>query len=134
MDSTGRCEVRRIELHAKRDVRCIEGEMNTLLRAESLDGRDDFIKVRLLDKGAILDPIGKLRDVYPNVMDLERLGLMNEQVGDQTIRRDPRDNDVLALFTDFYLEVTGEPLTEQQASAFSVVVNKILQSEREATS
>ncbi len=134
LDSMGRCEVRRIELHAKRDVRCIEGEMNTLLRTESPDGRDDFIKVRLLDKGAILDPIGKLRDVYPNVMDLERPGLMNEQVGDQTIRRDPRDNDILALFTDFYLEVTGEPLTERQASAFSIVVNKILQSEREASS
>jgi len=86
--------------------------------------------VGLLDKGALLDPMGKLREVYPNVMEIERQGLMSEP-SDLVSKVDHRKMDVASLFADFYLQVTGEALTEEQASAFSSVVNSISQDERE---
>ncbi len=38
------------------------------------DGRstDDYLEVTLLDDGPTLDAIGKLREVYPNVLSIRR--------------------------------------------------------------
>ena len=36
------------------------------------DARLPYLEVSLLDTGAILDPIGQLRQVYPNVLHVER--------------------------------------------------------------
>ncbi|GAD01388.1 exonuclease SbcD [Agarivorans albus MKT 106] len=71
------CNIELIALNAKRDVRIIEGYLDELLASGSADShRDDYLMVRLLDKSAILDAMGKLREVYPNVLHLERTGLM----------------------------------------------------------
>ena len=34
--------------------------------------REDFLTITLLDEGAILDPMQKLRQIYPNVLQLQR--------------------------------------------------------------
>jgi exonuclease SbcD len=94
-----------VALNPIRDMRVIEGKLETILKAGKKDsGNQDYLLVRLLDKHAILDPMGKLRSVYPNVLHLEKSNL--------TIRADsePLDYDALKmnrlqLFEDFYKQM-----------------------------
>lgn len=68
--------------------------------------REDYLMVRLLDKHAILDAMGKLRSVYPNVLHLERTGLM---AGDQAVvlNRDHIKKGEMAMFRDFLPKSRG---------------------------
>ena len=131
IDAAGQCKVECIPLTARRDVRFVEGALAEILsRKNEVGSRDDFVKVRLSDKGAILDVRGKLQDVYPNVM-IERLAAPLES-NSLASKVDRTSSDVAALFAAFYQEVTGQQLTSEQAAIFSSVVDKVRQQEREA--
>ena len=86
--------------------------------------------VTLLDTGAILDAIGKLREVYPNVLHIARPGLMvgGEMHGSPADHRKMNDTE---LFASFFQQTTGEPLTEEQRAAYTSVVNCMHQRQRE---
>jgi exonuclease SbcD len=58
LDAGGVCRIEPIALTPKRDVRCVEGTMDDLSRgAIELGNRDDYVQVRLLDKGAVFDAL-----------------------------------------------------------------------------
>ncbi len=61
-------------LQPKRDLREIIGYLDELLDPQfyETEKMDDYLKITLLDEGALIDPINKLRQVYPNVLHLER--------------------------------------------------------------
>ena len=97
-----------------RDVRVIAGSLAELITAAKDDRHaDDYLMVRLSDTHALLDPMGKLRSVYPNVLHLERTGLMQQQqtadIGRERIKKGEAE-----MFGDFFSQVAGEPLTEAQ--------------------
>lgn len=132
MDGTGKCHVETIPLHAKRDVRLIEGRLKDLVQqTPSSLNREDFVRVRLLDTGALYDPMGELRQVFPNTMMLDRPTFINTD-NRAILPTNPRANDVQALFSDFYSQVMGQPLSEVQAAVFAEIINAMHQAEREA--
>jgi DNA repair protein SbcD/Mre11 len=132
LDELGQAEVDRVELTPHRDVRIIEGKIKDLLagppRGESAD---DYLLVRLTDRHAILDAVGKLRQVYPNVLHLERPGLL---VGGshQTRNLDHRNRSEFDLFKDFFAELTNEPMVEGSEAVFNTIVEALRHSERES--
>ena len=68
-----RVTVETVALTPRRDVRRLEGTLAELLeRGVSDPRRDDYVLAALLDRGALLDPIGRLRGVYPNALSIER--------------------------------------------------------------
>lgn len=87
--------------------------------------------VRLLDKHAILDAMGKLRAVYPNVLHLERTGLMagQQQV---TLSRDHIKKGEMDMFRDFFSQVSGESLTQAQQAVMDELLTKLHNEERQA--
>ena len=73
--SAGRAAVavEEVPLSPLRDVRRLEGTLAELLQRGASDPRrDDYVLASLLDDGALLDPIGRLRAVYPNTLAIER--------------------------------------------------------------
>jgi len=126
LDANGSVQVERIPLSPRRDVRVIEGALDELLKGPS-DGesRDDYLLVRLSDQKAILDAIGKLRQVYPNVLHLERPGLQAGRSADlkggEHLKRSEVD-----LYKAFYQEVTGNELIEGGEEVFNEVVASLL--------
>ena len=61
-----------IPLETKRKYREIKGPLQELIDAGRADGgSEDYIRCILTNKEALLDPIGQLRSVYPNLMTLE---------------------------------------------------------------
>lgn len=118
-------QIQLLPLTALRDVRIIEGELAHLLEVGKTDAkREDYLMVRLLDKHAILDAMGKLRSVYPNVLHLERTGLM---AGDQAVvlNRDHIKKGEMAMFRDFFAQVSGDELTPAQQEVMEDILTQL---------
>ncbi|WP_283629558.1 exonuclease SbcCD subunit D [Shewanella baltica] len=125
-------DIRLLPLTSMRDVRILEGELDTLLAQGKTDAkREDYLMVRLLDKHAILDAMGKLRAVYPNVLHLERTGLMagQQQVA---LSRDHIKKGEMDMFCDFFSQVSGESLTQAQQAVMDDLLTKLHNEERQA--
>jgi exonuclease SbcD len=131
MDSAGEITAEAIALSPCRDVRRLEGFFTEILAGpQNGESRDDYIMVTLKDPGAILDAIGKLRAVYPNVLHLERPGLTTggELRGPGGDHRRLNEAD---LFASFFEQVTGTPLSAEQNKAFRETLETFNQQERE---
>ena len=112
-----------------RDVRILEGHLAELLRQGEQDpNNDDYLMVRLLDKNAILDAMGKLRSVYPNVLHLERTGLMAASERLVTSRNHMKKSE-LTMFADFFQQVSGQSLSKIQQDIVSDCLDSIHQGE-----
>ncbi|MDR0378678.1 MAG: exonuclease SbcCD subunit D, partial [Candidatus Accumulibacter sp.] len=69
----GELAVTRLPLSPRHDLREIKGRLDVLLSEEIVAqaDREDYLHVVLTDEEEIVDPMGKLRGVYPNVMALD---------------------------------------------------------------
>jgi len=133
MDATGRCAIERIALSPRRDVRRIEGTLEDILeKARSDENQDDYIMVTLLDRQPVLNAMGRLREVYPNTLHIERPLVAPSTVHAQA----PADHLRLSeaeMFSSFFSQVTGDEMTEPEAEAFAKIVETLRRREREAT-
>jgi len=127
----GSCTIEKTHLAPKRDLRCIEGQMADLLAAATDDPRrDDYLKVDLLDAGPVLDAIGRLREVYPNVLHIDRPNIHTAGDG-RLYEGDHRNLDDADLFAQFFEAVTGAVLTDEQSRAFASIVSELEREGRE---
>jgi exonuclease SbcD len=131
LDDDG-ARIERIPLTPRRDLRIVEGHLGDLLRGPAAgEHADDYLLFRLLDTGALLDPMGRLREVYPNALHLERPSLTTGGDGrgpsPEQIARGEED-----LFADFFREVTGDALTPEQQAVLHEVLAGLRRQEREA--
>ncbi len=135
IDEAGACRVERIPLSPRREVRRVRGYLKEILAGpEPGENRDDYLMVTLLDTGAILDVMGKLREVYPHVMHVERPGLERSGVGPTSRRPDHRTLNDAQLFADFFVQVTGSQLTTEEISAYESIADELRKLEREVVS
>jgi exonuclease SbcD len=121
-----------VELQPLRDMRILEGALEDILAAGASDPHsNDYVLARLTDTHAILDIIGKLRDVYPNTLHLERPGLQPKG-GMPDAGREMLKQSELELFENFYAEVNGEPVTDAQRDIVSGILKDLLAAEASA--
>jgi len=131
---SGRARVT-VETHALRpphDVRRLEGTLADLLERGASDPHNgDYVLASLLDRGALLDPIGRLRAAYPNTLAIERPAYEVEGAGGEPTARPDAVSDV-ELFDAFFGYATGEALDEPQRAALAAVVDGLERRRREA--
>jgi exonuclease SbcD len=130
MDAAGNCTQEAVTLTPRRDVRRISGLFADLLKpTDAPTSREDYLEVTLLDEGPILDAIGQLREVYPNVMCVRRADRPDiDGVADRPNVRTTTDAE---LFSGFFRHVTGNDLTPEQSGAFVSTVDALAAAERE---
>jgi exonuclease SbcD len=105
-------------------MRILEGELNALIEQGKTDPHnDDYLLVRLTDKHALLDPMGKLRQVYPNVLHIEKPGMLD--MSDQPINRDKLKRGELDMFRDFFQQVHGQALSPEQDQAIKTTIAEL---------
>ena len=73
---------------------------------------EDYYAIRLNDTKVIPDVINKLRNYYPKILELRRVGEIQELKVEENKERDLTDP--MKLVSDFFTEVTGEKLTSNQ--------------------
>lgn len=113
----GQVEVKRVELTPLHEMRCIKGQLAELMNPEVWsegDDREDYIQVTLTDEEELIDPIGTLRSVYPNVLQL----LLEKNMVRQDLEYESALTHVKKstseLFAQFYEMLKGEPLDEKR--------------------
>ncbi|MDH5490504.1 MAG: exonuclease SbcCD subunit D, partial [Myxococcales bacterium] len=96
-------------LPQRRGFRIVEGTLEALLAAGGEDpSKEDYLLARLLDRGELLNPMARLREVYPQTMHIERVA---PAVGSEpSAAVDRRALSPAELFAEFFLEMMGEPL------------------------
>lgn len=111
-------EIQQIPLRPMRRMRRISGQLNELLAKGQEDPqKQDYIQAELWDQGELIDPIGTLRSVYPNIMQIVRKpsGQDGEkqkfEVSGSCMQTEKKD--ALDLFEDFYQEVREKTLDEE---------------------
>jgi len=127
-----------VALEPRRRVRKVAALMEELLRGpEGVPlppgaapvSREDYIWVDLLDPGPIYDAIGRLREVFPNVLHLNRPLLEDGRARvPAPDHRQVTDGD---LFQAFFRDTVGQELTTEEQDAFATVVDDLRQKERE---
>ncbi|WP_421384818.1 exonuclease SbcCD subunit D [Bacillus salacetis] len=127
IDHKGNISMEEKTLTPKQDMREIAGRLEELLDPQYFQQQktDDFLKVILHDEGALIDPINKLRQVYPNVLHLERkVEQYDLRVKDDysTVRDEKKTE--LELFEQFYDEMTTSEFTEEKKQIMISVIEK----------
>ena len=116
LQEKGNMELRRIPLHPLHDMRKIRGELEILLRPEiaGLADQEDYLCVTLTDEEELLDPIGSLRKVYPNVMQLilEKNSRLSEEASIALPQK--KQQSMPELYREFFEQVTGRELDEER--------------------
>jgi len=124
LDKAGKTSIEKIELKPRHDLRKIEGYLQEILNNASKDGsRDDYLMVTLQDEGALLDPIGMLKSVYPNIMHIERL----QYTGNKSLvnpEQNFRKLKETELFSSFFQQVADRELSAEQQKIFAGTVEK----------
>lgn len=115
IDENGDIDYKYRELTPKRDMRKVKGELKDIIAkaSECEKNPEDYIMATLTDKGEIIDAIGKLRNVYPNVLRLEREVLRGDAGEERTsASKNFVEKSLLGLFTEFYENITGNEFDE----------------------
>lgn len=124
MGEDGSIKIEYYELHPQRDVRCLEGYMDDILKGQKEgENKEDYIMVTLKDDGAILDPMGKIRQVYPNTLHIERPQF---SMAGNLCKPDSdfKKMGITDLFYSFFKQVTDTELSKEQIEAFENIIQK----------
>lgn len=126
IDDNGDVEVKYRSLSPKHDMRIIEGYLGELLESNFYENQqvDDYLKISLLDEGALIDPIGKLRAVYPNVLHLERKIVQQDAKKNRLFHIETSNQkSTVDLFTDFYQEMTTSSFSDEKKQVLTAIID-----------
>lgn len=115
------------KLKPLRDMREIRGTIKELMEEKiDLGDREDYMQVILTDEEEILDAIGKVRTVFPNVMQIR---LENRRYKkEQKIRTDEPDlfrQDPMRLFSEFYELQNNIELGEEEGQKLESIFEEV---------
>ncbi|MFJ5382812.1 exonuclease SbcCD subunit D [Cupriavidus sp. CER94] len=132
LDDKGAVRIEPIALKPRRDLRILTGELAALVAAGLADARrDDYVHAVLTDTGALLDPMARLREAYPNALAIERAILARSGQAGEAGRR-MRELDTGSLFANFFREVADADLDGDQRRALDHLLAGMEASERES--
>lgn len=120
------------ELKAIRDMRVVRGNIEEILEKGRNDkSKEDYIQAILIGEGEIINPIEKLRTVYPNVMMITRERKNSNLNQKFELQRELRRKDKLELFEEFYNNFGQGEYSEEKKSILSEILSKTLKKEAE---
>lgn len=126
LDEKGTAVSRHIDLVPKRDMRIIKGPVNELISPEVYTGTntEDYIYAILTDKGELIDPISRLRAVYPNILGLTKEGGGAREGSKTSASQGYKSKSKLELFKEFYDSIQGEPLGEEGEAVMAKIIGE----------
>lgn len=126
IDSEGNVEIDFFQFKPLRDFRVITGDLEELLKEDvaNLENKEDYIKAILKDKGELLDPMAKLRSVYPNVMELVREDRLKSSSNNKVAASNINTKSKFDLFKNFYEDITGEECSLEEIEVIKKVISK----------
>jgi len=108
--------VKQVPIKPIHEMRKIKGKLEELIKPEVVASEpfDDYIHVTLTDEEELIDPIGTLRSVYPNVMQISlQKNELKSKLQYET-KLDLNCKSTMDLFREFYQLVREEPLDDKR--------------------
>lgn len=127
MNQDGRVDLQRVKLHPLHQMRKIKGRLEELIKPEvaALADVNDYLQVTLTDEEELIDPMGTLRSVYPNVMQIVFEKKERERAEETELPASVERKTVQELFEDFYEQVRGQKMDEEHRQVIDQVVKEI---------
>jgi len=133
LDARGSVSTELVELSPRRDVRVLEGHLEELIAAGRSDAAaEDYLLARVMNPEPVLNAMGRLREVYPNVLHVERpvLEATERLAGPE---RDHRELSTIELFRGFYAHATSQSLGDEHRESVVAAIESVRRSEEEAS-
>lgn len=123
----GEAAIWRRPLKPMRQMRIIKGSLAELVKQgnEAEKGREDYIQSILTDKDELIDPIGTLRSVYPNTMQIILEKRLAEGSTPLFHGAESKAKTMVELFSDFYENLAGEPMDAERIDIVREVAEEI---------
>lgn len=119
-------------LKPRHDFIKIEGSLSELTSKSYYSNidREAYIYAVITDEKDLYDPIGQLRAVYPNILQIDRPNFLLET--HQGHRQEAiKTKAPFQLFQDFYLEMTGQELDESYETIIQQLMEKVKEGDAE---
>lgn len=119
------------ELIPLRDLRVIKGNIDELIEngRNITDGKEDYIQAVLLDSGELINPIEKLRAVYPNVMLITRESKRQYDENNTSAKSGYKNKSEKELFEEFYNSLSNGEFTKEKSKVVDEIINEVLKGE-----
>ena len=107
-------KVEKLPLHPLRDVRRVRGELDDILKEADPRHRDDYVSVVLTDETDPYKPKEQLQKVYGHILEVRMDNTRTRkklEFDDEEIRL----GDPVRIFADFYREMQGRDLTDEES-------------------
>jgi exonuclease SbcD len=123
----GATSVQRVALSARHDVRIVKGTLAELLAVPRGDNAlHDYVRAVLTDKDPVLDALGRLREVYPNVLELQFSRDLEVAGSGAKGAQDHRERSPDDLFKAFHRDMVGEEIDEAALHVFHAAAQAVV--------
>ncbi|WP_342756699.1 exonuclease SbcCD subunit D [Kineothrix sedimenti] len=112
----GEVSVKQLPLKPLHEMRKIRGRMDELMAEEVAEAADrfDYIQAQLTNEEELIDPIGTLRNVYPNIMQIVLMKNEGRENPEYESRAVEKRKSIPELFAGFYQMVRNEEPDEER--------------------
>lgn len=108
LGAKGEVQTECLAVQPLRDIRHITGPIDRLTAPENITAPDDYIYATLTDTTPVLEPMARLRAVYPNMLHLDYAG-WDEAARVMPMESAAPQRSLLAHFDAFYRQQHGTP-------------------------
>ncbi|CEN75315.1 exonuclease SbcD [[Clostridium] sordellii] len=114
-----------------RDLRIIKGNIEDLLEEgrNIKEGKNDYIQAILTDDGELINPMEKLKSVYPNAMLITRERKKEITEDKTSAKGEYKKKSKLELFKEFYDDLGNGDYTKEKEEVLINTINEVLKSE-----
>lgn len=128
----GNVSIELVDLVPIRDMRVIKGKLENLLDKDvvSVVNVDDYISAIITDEDYVMDAMGKLRNIYKNILRLEYHNKRTAVVADRILSCDDTDKkSEIELFSEFYKKQNNIDLDDDRLEIVKKVIKECLEKE-----
>ena len=127
MDVDGDIDVCFIPTKPLRDLRTVEGYIQELVQG---DKSEDYVFIKLLDQGLVVDAMERIRSVYPNALHVGRANSVRTLAETMMEREDIGHKSPVEIISDFYSHTQGRELDKASMHILEEVLEELLIEER----
>ena len=127
LDATGSVTIEKRLLKPIREMRVVTGTLDDI---QQHPRNEDYVFVKLSDENYVKGAAELVRTVYPNALHIERTAIY-KQLEQHTTTMNRVQMDDSELFELFYIEMTGQVLSDETKEIYMEVLQQLIDSERE---
>ncbi|MDK2585512.1 exonuclease SbcCD subunit D [Romboutsia sedimentorum] len=116
------------KLKPLRDMRVIRGDIENLVKEgrEAEDEKEDYIQAILTDDGELINPMEKLRSVYPNTMLITRERRREYSEDKTSAKGEYKTKSKVDLFKEFYEDLGSGDYTKEKEDVLMNTIDEVL--------